>query len=195
MRTRVLTKYGPVNPPTTDRIHAALHCHPATPAGVALSLTVDMHLDANEWVLEYRLIGPIATLLIPPAVDAGPADGLWQHTCFEAFVAAEGGSAYREFNFSPSGQWAVYRFQAERECDATADTTRPELQVSIRADRLQLTARLPLSSLPAGNALALGLSAVIEEADGRLSYWAFAHPGQRPDFHHRDGRALRLARP
>ena len=38
----------------------------------------------------------------------------------------------------------------------------------------------------------LGLSAVIEEADGRVSYWALAHPAPKPDFHHAGTLALQL---
>jgi hypothetical protein len=189
----VLTKYGPVNTPSPTHTHA-LQRHPATPAGVALSLAVQVHVDETEWVLQYRLLGPMAALRIPLNASTGPADGLWQHTCFEAFVGAEGEAAYREFNFSPSGQWAAYRFQTERVRDTAADVTQPALHVSTTTDELQLTARLPVASLPAGPVVALGLCAVVEEADGRLSYWALAHPKDRPDFHHRDGRALRLAR-
>ena len=29
----------------------------------------------------------------------------------------------------------------------------------------------------------LGLSAVLEEKDGTKSYWALAHPTEKPDFH------------
>jgi hypothetical protein len=183
-----------VNDLASARLHE-LQCHPATPAGVALSLTAQIHLSERELALQYRLVGATASLRIPAATSGGPADGLWQHTCFEAFAAQEGEAGYREFNFSPSGEWAVYRFQAERLCDPVEDATRPAVQVLTTHDSLQLTARLPLSSLPAGDVLALGLCAVIEEADGRLSYWALEHPQERPDFHHRDGRALRLSLP
>jgi hypothetical protein len=40
--------------------------------------------------------------------------------------------------------------------------------------------------------LRLALTAVVEDARGRLSYWALRHPPGRPDFHHRDGFALVL---
>ena len=36
------------------------------------------------------------------------------------------------------------------------------------------------------------MSAVIETDDGRLSYWALAHPAPQPDFHHRAGWTARL---
>jgi hypothetical protein len=32
----------------------------------------------------------------------------------------------------------------------------------------------------------LGLSAVLEEKDGTKSYWALAHPAEKPDFHARN---------
>jgi hypothetical protein len=41
--------------------------------------------------------------------------------------------------------------------------------------------------------LRLGLSAVIEENDGTISYWALKHLPGKPDFHHPDSFALELA--
>jgi hypothetical protein len=43
--------------------------------------------------------------------------------------------------------------------------------------------------------LRLGLSAVIEDIDGRLSYWALKHPPGKPDFHHPDSFALDVTLP
>ena len=40
--------------------------------------------------------------------------------------------------------------------------------------------------------LKLGLSAVIEGADGGLSYWALRHPPGKPDFHHPEAFVLEL---
>ena len=151
--------------------------------------------------LRYTLRGDIAALRIPAPAAPTPTDGLWQHTCFEAFVATTGGAAYREFNFSPSSQWAAYRFCAERERDAAAEAREPALPMPpplahTTARTLTLTARVPATALPRSpSVLNIGLCAVIEERDGRLSYWALHHPGERPDFHHRDGRTLRLAAP
>ena len=57
-----------------------------------------------------------ATEILLP-VPTGPiaCDNLWQHTCCEAFVsAADDGDGYLEFNFSPSGCWAIYQFDAYR---------------------------------------------------------------------------------
>jgi hypothetical protein len=36
----------------------------------------------------------------------------------------------------------------------------------------------------------LGLTAVVEEENGRLSYWALKHPPGKPDFHSPEGFVL-----
>jgi len=162
-----------------------------------LVLSVAVSVTSTGLQLVYEVAGQWAALRIPPATQApGPTDGLWRHTCLEAFVAVEGDSAYREFNFSPSGQWAIYSFASERvrtslEIDAAMQ---PSIQRHLSIEQLTLTALLPWSALPARSAiLCIGLSAVMEEANGQLSYWALRHLCEQPDFHHPAGRALRLA--
>lgn len=148
--------------------------------------------------LVYTVSGDMAGLRIPPATEPAPADGLWQHTCLEVFVAVEGEADYREFNFSPSGQWAAYRFAGERQRDTSPapDLPAPVMQLAITPTLLTLDVHLPLAALPLpAQHVELALCAVIEEHDGRLSYWALQHPCERPDFHHPAGRSLRLALP
>lgn len=146
----------------------------------------------------YAIAGNIAALRVPAPTGPGPADGLWQHTCLETFVSAEGESAYREFNFSPSGQWAAYRFASERQRDTTTapDLPAPVMQLAVAPTLLTMDVHLALAALPStALPLELALCAVIEELDGRLSYWALQHPQARPDFHHPAGRTLRPALP
>lgn len=172
-----------------------LQCHPATPAGLPLDVSVALSWTDSGLQLRYSVVGDSAGLCIPPATSPGPADGLWQHTCMEAFIASEGEAAYREFNFSPSDQWAAYRFARERVRASDGVEGLPSLQFAMSASQLVLTAHLPRSALPRSATLCIGLSAVIEESSGHLSYWALQHPCGRPDFHHPAGRALQLALP
>jgi len=189
-----LREYGAVTPTLSSTPHA-LHCHPATPAGLPLDVSVAMRWTDSGLQLRYSVAGDTSDLCVPPAAAPGPADGLWQHTCLEAFVATDGEAAYREFNFSPSGQWAAYRFASERVRASNGVEGNPSLQFTMSASQLVLTAHLPWNALPRSAMLCIGLSAVIEESSGHLSYWALQHPCERPDFHHPAGRALRLALP
>ncbi|MBI4756461.1 MAG: DOMON-like domain-containing protein [Betaproteobacteria bacterium] len=144
-------------------------------------------------LLGYRLAADPSALRIAPPAAAQRADGLWRHTCFEAFVAVAGEPAYREFNFSPSGQWAAYEFRSYRESAAAACGPAPRLAVRVTAGGLELDVALPAAALaPPQLRLRLGLSAVVEARDGTLSYWALRHPPGRPDFHHHDAFALEL---
>jgi len=176
----------------------ALVCHPAAPCALPLQISVSLAAADGEagagLLLRYDLRGDVSHLRIPEPTSPGPADGLWQHTCFEAFVARADEAAYREFNFSPSGQWAAYRFSAQRVRDAAAEAARvpvaPVLQLERGEDSLTLLAWQPLHALPQAplrQPLEIGLTAVIETTDGQLSYWALRHPAERPDFHHRGG--------
>ena len=64
------------------------------------------------------------------------------------------------------------------------------------ADELALQATVPCAAFPDLTApLRLGLSAVLEGDDGKLHYWALAHPASRPDFHHPLSRCVALAWP
>lgn len=176
--------------------------HPKTPTDPVAGIDVEMERDGLILWLRFTVKGDPDRLALPALREPGRADDLWRHTCFEAFVARPGEPAYREFNFSPSGQWAAYRFRSERVRDAEAETacapSRPVIECVSAPGQLLLQAWLPLQNLPAvppGQPLLWGLTAVLEHAAGRLSYWALHHPGPRPDFHHSAGRTLALALP
>jgi hypothetical protein len=142
--------------------------------------------------LTYRLTGRTQDLALPANAPPARKDGLWQHTCFEAFLRPSGAASYYEFNFSPSTEWAAYRFGGYRDgVQSLDDAGAPEIVVRTDGTSLTLEATLALGFLPRGP-WQMGLSAVIEDTGGRKSYWALAHPAGKPDFHHPDCFALEL---
>ena len=179
-------------PPKT----AHLLCHPATPCAALDTFEVTVEpTAAGGLTLRYRVRGRPGALHLPQAMPAGPADNLWQHTCCEAFISALDDNQYREFNFSPSGQWVAYGFKDYRERDTGfTSPDAPKITMQALADGFQLEAELSPALLPEGKVLRLGLSAVIEAADGSKSYWALAHCAAQPDFHLRQSFALTLNR-
>jgi hypothetical protein len=130
---------------------------------------------------------------IPELRVSAFADKLWQHTCFELFARDDASDGYSEFNFSPSGEWAAYAFDRYREGMRKRDDV-SALRIAVRRrDRtLELDAAIAAPELRSAKALSLGVSAVIEETDGTVSYWALKHADGKPDFHRRDAFALRL---
>lgn len=147
--------------------------------------------------LRYAAAGTASNVRVAALSAPNRADNLWKTTCFEAFIGSAGGPAYYEFNFSPSTEWAAYRFSDYREGMAAAeDADEPSIQTRLSAARLELSARIDLGALdlPKGANLRIGVAAVIEETNGALSYWALGHPRGKPDFHHADGFVLDLKR-
>ena len=147
----------------------------------------------------FHVEADVTRIRIPAAAPSRIATGLWQHTCFEAFIAIEGRAEYHELNFAPSGEWAAYAFRAYRDGGLLSDETlAPSITLRADAGVLELGAVLDLGRLSPVHpraSLRVGLSAVIEEGDGRLSYWALRHPAQQPDFHDAAGFTLWLESP
>jgi hypothetical protein len=174
----------------TAALPLVVHPKERAPAGLSVSgaVAVAGSQDGPGWLLLYRVEGDIDAVAIPSPA-AGPADGLWRHTCLEAFVQDGDGPGYREFNLSPSGQWAVYRFSDARQRDPrdTPPSVGPSIDVGRSAQSMTLHAWLPRALLPL-HPTAIGLTAVIETRAGQVSHWALHHPrADRPDFHHPAG--------
>lgn len=174
----------------------ALHCHAASACQAVRALHATARVIDGRLMLRYVLDADLSHMRIPTERAPQRAHELWRHTCFEAFVGETGSRGYCELNFAPSRCWAMYRFSAQREGMAVlADARAPEIMVGRSATELTLEATVFLHDLiPARAALALrtGLTAVLEDEDGRLSYWAAQHPAGKPDFHHPDSFTLEL---
>jgi hypothetical protein len=176
-----------------------LRCHPSTRPEAVRAVQVLVSRSASaELQMTFRLDGDISRIWVPSPGVPRIATKLWRHTCFEAFIAVEGLPAYHEFNFAPSGEWAVYAFCGYRNRGLLAnEMRRPHIAVRSTGSRLELDTLVRLDCLSAMHpraSLRIGLSAVIEASDG-LSYWALRHPADKPDFHDTDGFALLLEPP
>jgi hypothetical protein len=174
-------------------LRQTLRLHPESVCDAATGIAVDVALPRpGSLVLSYVVSGKIGELHMPPVAAAARADELWRHTCFEAFVRPSPGPAYYEFNFSPSTQWAAYRFENYRSGMRVAtEIGTPRIEVRSNAESYTLQAALEFDGL--SSPFNLGLSAVLEDTDGRKSYWALAHPPGKADFHHADCFALELS--
>ena len=173
--------------------------HPATPLPQVRSLEVALAATGDGGLTaEFDCRCVLGALRLPQARPAAAADELWRHTCCELFAGVAGDAAYREFNGSPSGQWAMYGFSAYRTREAAALNPvppAPRIQFSTNAQGWTLQARLDALALPgvAAARIEIGVAVVLEAADGTLSYWALQHASAQPDFHRRETFVLRLS--
>jgi hypothetical protein len=156
----------------------SLYRHPDAPPGAIQSIDAELERMAGGAVAIFRVRGDISKLVIPPPAESGRADNLWRTTCFELFVTGEGAS-YREYNFSPSCQWAAYEFDDYRSDMRNLDA-RIETELYQEKNELQFSAEIRAEF---ANPAQIGLAAVIEESDGVLRYWSTAFAPGKPDFH------------
>jgi hypothetical protein len=169
--------------------------HPSTRAEAVRAIAVLVRRSENELRMTYRLDGDIRRISVSSPNVPRIARQLWQHTCFEAFIAVEGQREYHEFNFAPSGEWAAYAFSGYRDGNLVPlanDMLRPDIAVRSTDNRLELDSVVQLDALSAIHpraSIRVGLAAVIEASDG-FSYWALRHRTDKPDFHDADGFAL-----
>src|SRR5215218_1885106 len=160
----------PANPPGNPefKVWASVE-HAASLAAVATT---------NIW---FGVGAPAERFVIPVSEEPHRAHELWQTTCFEAFLRPLGEESYREWNFAPSGDWAAYEFTAYRDNMTPAEIdAEPYIRME---DNFTWWAFGATIAVPSDTNWELGLSVVLEEKDGTKSYWALAHPGERPDFH------------
>jgi hypothetical protein len=175
----------------------ALTPHRQTPSEGVHVIEARLHRSPDGTLgVTYTLRGDLDRVRIPDRRPARVAERLWQHTCCELFVRCVDAAAYHEFNFSPSSEWAAYGFDRYREgarlLDASLD---PQVTVRRGSAALELDAVVALerlSPLYARAALTVSVTAVVEDRDGVLSYWALAHPADKPDFHHGNAFVLEL---
>ena len=161
--------------------------HPSTADGPIDSVEVQLERDGALLWLRYVVKGDVDEVIWPAPEPLGRADELWRHTCMEAFVQTDDG--YCEYNLSPSGRWASYAFNAPRSGMRDADEVATVLGLDGAKELVSLEAQV---ELPVGFTGPVGLSVVIKDLQGNISYWALAHPSDKPDFHHPDSFALEL---
>ena len=179
-----------------DRVPAPLvhrlSQHPRSTDGPVDRIEVSLaHAPGDRLAVCYRVHGAIDAVRVPSRESPLPPERLWAHTCLELFLRPTAGSAYLEWNFSPTGQHARFAFASYRTRAPDSLALPPEISVTVQPRTLTLDARIVLPG-GVGATTRLSPTAVIEDATGRLSYWAVHHPADRPDFHHAAGFVLSL---
>ncbi len=148
---------------------------------------MELAVHKQRLSLSYHLSGDLDALVLPAFGGSYQREEeLWRHTCFEAFFGLAGDPAYGELNISPAGGWNLYGFSDYRQGMRVDERLNLLSFVALRESRRYiLEVSLPLEGLLLTGQLELGLSVVLEEGSGQLSYWALEHPGSKADFHHR----------
>lgn len=173
-----------------------LICHPSTPPLKADHIDVEIRTAGSARLfVRFALECDTSVLLLPEPHEPLRSDRLWQTTCFELFIKQADSERYFEYNFSPSTEWALYRFSDYRKGMAEEMVRRPRITCDYSESHFALNAEFDLPDALKDGPYMLGVAAVVDESDGTKSYWALLHPLDEPDFHHKDCFALPLDAP
>ena len=149
-------------------------------------------LENNNFEILFHIIQTSNEVLWPsPLSEKGTRkDELWKSTCFEIFIARNETTEYREYNFSPNGDWNSYDFSDYRQNMQPADITEaPQIKFDLESNDMHLmSVTLKTDSLPYPNSrpLKIGISAVLKYVDGQHVYYALTHCGSEANFHLRE---------
>lgn len=154
-----------------------------------INIIVTLKRETGLLAIRFELQSALSGISIPPHADIPlRKKNLWEETCFEFFLKPEGSAQYWEFNLSPSGDWNVYRFESYRQ-DMQEEKAFTSLPFSVDAgtNSLHLSLELDMGKIISKDQyLKAAVSAVIKTTQGNITYWAPAHHGTKPDFHHKD---------
>ncbi|WP_414517828.1 DOMON-like domain-containing protein [Nostoc sp. PCC 9305] len=160
-----------------------------------LKITGNISRNANQLTICYNLGSDLKEIaIVPPSNAPSRKYELWEDTCFEFFLGIKDSVRYWEFNLSPAGHWNVYRFEGYRQGmqEETAFEKLP-FNVHNQADALVLALDVDLNKIVSANqGIEIGITTVIKNIDGNVSYWALTHKGEEADFHLRDSFIVEL---
>ncbi|MCJ8189934.1 hypothetical protein [Sphingomicrobium aestuariivivum] len=155
--------------------------HPDHPPRAVRGISVALVADDERIGLTYRMRGDLSKIRLPALGKLRREDRLWRSTCFEIFLR-HGPVGYREYNFASDGRWSAYRFARYRHARSNLPN-RCLIETRAEEGLFVLSAHV-MGQKVAGHEI--GLSTIVEEEDGTMSYWALSHPEGPADFHHDD---------
>ena len=170
---------------------------------LALAIAIDGKIERDRQAypkgnrdllrIEYKLKGVSQVVITKQSDPPTRQYDLWEHTCFEFFLALKDSTIYWEFNLSPAKHWNVFRFLNYRQdiAEEMSFGTLP-FEVLLQDDSLLLNLEVELDKIISSESeLEVGITTVVKD-EQQLSYWALTHPAKEPDFHHPDSFIIKL---
>ena len=156
----------------------------------AISIDCELNTTPESLFISYKVQGELSE------VDFGQGQPnharvmkLWEKTCFELFIKTCENS-YIEFNFSPEFEWNCFYFP--KKGDPLTQYARMDFvkfDILLSLDVFHLIVEIDKSRFPDGffkGELSAGITSVIKDKNGGISYWALSHEDKKPNFHHFD---------
>ncbi|MEH2193278.1 MAG: DOMON-like domain-containing protein [Nostoc sp.] len=160
-----------------------------------LTIAGNIARNGNKLAICYMLEGDLKEITIfHPSNTPSRKHELWKETCFEFFLGINNSVQYWEFNLSPAGHWNVYRLDGYRQ-GMQEETAFEKLQFDVQnqGEGLALVLDLDFGKIiSVEQAIEVGITTVVKDRGGEVTYWALTHRGAEADFHLRDSFIIKL---
>jgi hypothetical protein len=148
-------------------------------------LDCELNFPQDSLFISYKLTGDIEKIELGREPRHERVIKLWEKTCFELFIK-NNRDEYMEFNFSPVFEWNAFFFPKKGEALTEwkkMDSVKFDILDSL--DVFEVIVEINKKKFPENffEGCQAGITTVIKEKTGNLSYWALSHHDQRPNFH------------
>jgi hypothetical protein len=171
----------------------------STPAALTqdISITADLTLmSANTAEICFKWIDPKHEIVMPAPKHAGRVVGLWESTCFEAFIQPSPENQpqfvqnltapvrYYETNFSFDKSWNVFGFTDYRTPTTPTELVEAKiLSFDVQSNQMKTVLQVDGADW---RKVSISLCAVVVTRSYGKSYWSFKHADDKANFHHFD---------
>jgi hypothetical protein len=113
--------------------------------------------------------------------------GLWEGTCFEAFIQDSESNEYLEFNFSGTGYWNVFHFlKRDQKLEEYLPLKLTKHRFTTEPKHREFIFSFDLGQMPFiqdCTNLKIGTTCILVNEDQEKEYFAISHHREKPDFH------------
>jgi hypothetical protein len=154
-----------------------------------VEILAEIENQGTHLELKFELQDPLNHIKTNPhffqsvPTEAQRRDGLWKSTCFELFLKVPNKSTYYEFNFSPEGFWNLYHFSDYRKPHPPHRSE--DFSITEWSWRSQVF-KVALSNKTSVRDWSASITAVLQNLNHEVQYWALKHTDEKPNFHHFD---------
>lgn len=168
----------------------SLKTYPNTNDLSDIRLQADLNLiSADSFELNFKWVDLKNEIVFNQVQAAKRQMGLWQHTCFEAFIKPIqdfSTTNYYEVNFSDSGAWNLFHFTNYREPQPPQELSKADLVcIDVQKNANGGLAKAIFKIKDANfQQVKISLCAVVVTKTLGTTYWSFKHADSKPNFHH-----------
>lgn len=149
----------------------------------SISLNADVHIQQPDVIeLRFTWVDKENKIVFSEKPIGGRHSGLWNQTCFEAFIKPFDGDLYYEINLSGQKAWNIFSFDTYRSPQPPRELASAVLQdMMVKPGYMSAKIRFIGQNF---THIKASLCAVIQLKDAGLTYWSHLHADQKPNFHH-----------